>query len=183
MIKTIISPSLSIFLLMSYLPGLSGLPISLLSLKLANGGSERRLADVLRTEDALPSPPRRRTTARRRRRVFREKKFKARLAEKPTRSYVGRVILGTLNEDWRNDMRAVRPRPVFTGVALAIAAVTTFSMVDTSLAKTKNHHETSTAHPQPYLLPYYVRPSYMQPWYVQPSDVRSGADRQLQGRF
>jgi hypothetical protein len=80
-------------------------------------------------------------------------------------------------------MRVVRPRPVSTGVALAIAAIMTFSMADTSLAKTKKHHETATAQPQPYVQPYYVQPSYVQPWYVQPSDVRSGADRQLQGRF
>jgi hypothetical protein len=81
-------------------------------------------------------------------------------------------------------MRVVRP--VFTGVALAIAGIMTFSMPDTALAKTKKHHE--TALPQPYVQPYYVQPSYVQPsyvqpWYVQPSDVRSGADRQLQGRF
>jgi hypothetical protein len=73
-------------------------------------------------------------------------------------------------------MRVVRP--VFTGMALAIAGTMTFSMTDAALAKTKRHQETSTAQPQPE-----VRPLYVHPWYVQPSDVRSGADRQLQGRF
>jgi hypothetical protein len=77
-------------------------------------------------------------------------------------------------------MRIVRS--VFTGMALAIAGVMTFSMSDTALAKTKKHHETFTAQPQPEVLPLYL-PSYVHPWYVQPSDVRSGADRQLQGRF
>jgi hypothetical protein len=61
-----------------------------------------------------------------------------------------------------NDMRIVRQ--VFTGMALAIAAIMTFSMADTALAKTKKQ-DTSTQ-PQ-----------------VQSSEVRSGADRQLQGRF
>jgi hypothetical protein len=79
-------------------------------------------------------------------------------------------------------MRVMRPRPVFTGVAL-VAGIMTFGLADTALAKTRKHHDISTAPPQPYLQPYYVRPSYVQPWYVQPSDVRSGADRQLQGRF
>jgi hypothetical protein len=73
-------------------------------------------------------------------------------------------------------MRIVRP--VFTGMALAIAGIMTFTMADTALAKTKKHHETSTAQPQPE-----VQPLYVQRWHVQPSDVRSGADRQLQGRF
>ena len=63
-----------------------------------------------------------------------------------------------------NDMRILRP--VFTGMALAIAAIMTFSMADTALAKTKKQQETSTAQPQ-----------------VQSSEVRSGSDRQLQGRF
>ena len=63
-------------------------------------------------------------------------------------------------------MRIVRP--VFNGMALAIAGVMTFSMADTALAKTKKHEETSTAQSQPQ---------------VRPSDVHSGADRQLQGRF
>ena len=61
-------------------------------------------------------------------------------------------------------MRIVRP--VFTGMALAIAGIMTFSMADTALAKTKKQQETSTSPPQ-----------------VQSSEVHSGADRQLQGRF
>lgn len=65
-----------------------------------------------------------------------------------------------------NDMRIVRT--VFTGMALAIAGVMTFSMADTALAKTKKHEETSTTQSPPQ---------------VQSSEVRSGADRQLQGRF
>ena len=60
-------------------------------------------------------------------------------------------------------MRVVKP--VFTGMALAIAAIMTFSMADTALAKTKKQQDTSTQ-PQ-----------------VQSSEVHSGADRQLQGRF
>jgi hypothetical protein len=64
-------------------------------------------------------------------------------------------------------MRVVTP--VFTGMALAIAGTMTFSMADTALAKTKKHEETSTTQSQP--------PQ------VQSSEVRSGADRQLQGRF
>ena len=63
-------------------------------------------------------------------------------------------------------MRIVRP--VFTGMALAIAGIMTFSMADTALAKTKKHQETSTEQSQTQ---------------VQSSEVRSGADRQLQGRF
>lgn len=59
-------------------------------------------------------------------------------------------------------------RPVFTG-ALAIAGIMTFSMADEALAKTKKHQETSTTQSQP--------PQ------VQSSEVHSGADRQLQGRF
>ena len=59
-------------------------------------------------------------------------------------------------------MRIVRS--VFTGMALAIAGIMTFSMADTALAKTKKH--TSTTQPQ-----------------VQSSEFHSGADRQLQGRF
>jgi hypothetical protein len=43
-----------------------------------------------------------------------------------------RIILRILNEDWRNDMRNLRP--VFTGMALAIAGIMTFSMADTALA-------------------------------------------------
>jgi hypothetical protein len=78
-------------------------------------------------------------------------------------------------------MRIVRP--VFTGMALAIAGIMAFSMSHTALAKTKKHHEAFTAYPEPEMQPLYVQPSYMRPWYVQPSDVRSGADRQLQGRF
>jgi hypothetical protein len=62
-----------------------------------------------------------------------------------------------------NDMRIVTP--VFTGMALAIAVIMTFSMADTALAKTKKQQDTS-AQPQ-----------------VQSSEVHSGADRQLQGRF
>ena len=61
-------------------------------------------------------------------------------------------------------MRVVRP--VSTGMALAIAGMMTFSMADIALAKTKKREETSTTQPQ-----------------VQSSEVRSGADRQLQGRF
>jgi hypothetical protein len=49
-------------------------------------------------------------------------------------------------------------------MALAIAGIMTFSTADTALAKTK----TSTAQSQPQ---------------VQSSEVHSGADRQLQGRF
>jgi hypothetical protein len=56
--------------------------------------------------------------------------------------------------------------PVFAVMALAIAGVMTFSMADTALAKTKKQQETSTSQPQ-----------------VQSSEVHSGADRQLQGRF
>ncbi len=64
-------------------------------------------------------------------------------------------------------MRIVKP--VFTGMALAIAGIITLSMADRALAKTKKHHEeTSAAQSQPQ---------------VQSSEVRSGADRQLQGRF
>jgi hypothetical protein len=44
-------------------------------------------------------------------------------------------------------MRVVRP--VFTGMALAIAGIVTFSMADTALAKTKKHEETSTTQSQP----------------------------------
>jgi hypothetical protein len=57
--------------------------------------------------------------------------------------------------------------PVFAVMALAIAGVMTFSMADTALAKTKKQQETSTS----------------QPPQVQSSEVHSGADRQLQGRF
>jgi hypothetical protein len=56
-------------------------------------------------------------------------------------------------------------RPGFTGMALAIAGIMTFSMADGALAKTKKQQDTSTQ-PQ-----------------VQSSEVHSGADRQLQGRF
>jgi hypothetical protein len=52
---------------------------------------------------------------------------------------------------------------VFTGMAFAIAGIMTFSMADTALAKTKKQEQTQ---PQ-----------------VQSSEVHSGADRQLQGRF
>jgi hypothetical protein len=48
-------------------------------------------------------------------------------------------------------------------MALAIAGIMTFSMADTALAKTKKQEQTQ---PQ-----------------VQSSEVHSGADRQLQGRF
>jgi hypothetical protein len=61
-------------------------------------------------------------------------------------------------------MRIVRP--VFTGMALAIAGIVTFSMADTALAQTKKQDQTSTAQSQPV-----------------PSDQRFGTDRQLQGRF
>jgi hypothetical protein len=63
-------------------------------------------------------------------------------------------------------MRIVRP--VFTGMALAVAGIMTFSVADTALAKTKKHEETSATQAPPQ---------------VQSSEVRSGADRQLQGRF
>jgi hypothetical protein len=53
-------------------------------------------------------------------------------------------------------------------MALAIAGIMTFSMADTALAKTKKQQETSAAQSQPQ---------------VQSSEVHSGADRQLQGRF
>jgi hypothetical protein len=66
------------------------------------------------------------------------------------------------------DMRIVTP--VFTGMALAIAGIMTFSMGDAALAKTKKHQETSTEQTQ-------AQPQ------VQSSEVHSGADRQLQGRF
>jgi hypothetical protein len=56
-------------------------------------------------------------------------------------------------------------RPVFTGMALAIAGIMTFSMADGALAKTKKQQDTS-AQTQ-----------------VQSSETHSGADRQLQGRF
>jgi hypothetical protein len=68
-------------------------------------------------------------------------------------------------------------RPVFTGMALAIA-VMAFSMSNTVLAKTKKHREAFTARPEPEM-----QPSYVRRWYVRPSDIRSEADRQLQGRF
>jgi hypothetical protein len=68
------------------------------------------------------------------------------------------------DKDWRNAMHIVRP--VFTGMALAIAGIMTFSMADTALAKTKKQTSTEQSQPQ-----------------VQSSEVRSGADRQLQGRF
>jgi hypothetical protein len=64
------------------------------------------------------------------------------------------------------NMRIVRP--LFAGMALAIAGIMTFSMADAALAKTKRHQETFTAQSQPQ---------------VQSSEVHSGADRQLQGRF
>jgi hypothetical protein len=57
-------------------------------------------------------------------------------------------------------------RPVFTGMALAIAGIMTFSMADTALAKTKKETSATQSPPQ-----------------VQSSEVHSGADRQLQGRF
>jgi hypothetical protein len=57
-------------------------------------------------------------------------------------------------------------RPVFTGMALAIAGIMTFSVADTALAKTKKQTSTEQAQPQ-----------------VQSSEYHSGADRQLQGRF
>jgi hypothetical protein len=63
-------------------------------------------------------------------------------------------------------MRIVRP--VFTGMALAIAGIVTFSMADTALAQTKKQDQTSTSTAQ------------SQP---VPSDQRFGTDRQLQGRF
>lgn len=72
-------------------------------------------------------------------------------------------------------------RPVFTGMALAIAGIVIFGMADTALAKTKKHHEAVTAQPQYEVQPSYVLPSY--PSHVQPSYLHSGADRQLQGRF
>jgi hypothetical protein len=56
--------------------------------------------------------------------------------------------------------------PMFTGVAFAIAGITTFSMADSALAQTQKQDQTSTAHSQPL-----------------PSDQRFGTDRQLQGRF
>ena len=62
-------------------------------------------------------------------------------------------------------MRIVRL--AFTGMALAIAGLVTFSLADTALAKTKKHQET-TEQSQPQVLP---------------SDQRFGTDRQLQGRF
>jgi hypothetical protein len=58
-------------------------------------------------------------------------------------------------------MRIVKP--VLTGIALAIAGIMTFSMADTALAKTKKQEQS--------------------PPQVQSSEVHSGADRQLQGRF
>ena len=61
-------------------------------------------------------------------------------------------------------MRTVRR--AFTGMALAIAGITTLSMADTALAQTQKQDQTSTAHSQPL-----------------PSDQRFGTDRQLQGRF
>jgi hypothetical protein len=61
-------------------------------------------------------------------------------------------------------MRIVKP--AFTGMALAIAGITTFSMADTALAQTQKQSQTSAAHSQPV-----------------PSDQRFGTDRQLQGRF
>jgi hypothetical protein len=57
-------------------------------------------------------------------------------------------------------------RPVFTVTALAIAGIVTFSGTDTALAKTKKQTSTEQSQPQ-----------------VQSSEVHSGADRQLQGRF
>jgi hypothetical protein len=54
----------------------------------------------------------------------------------------------------------------FTGMALAIAGITTFSMADTALAQSQKQDQTSTARSQPV-----------------PSDQRFGTDRQLQGRF
>jgi hypothetical protein len=62
-------------------------------------------------------------------------------------------------------MRVVRP--VSTGMALAIAGMMTFSIADTALAKTKKHHEETSATQSQ----------------VLPSDQRFGTDRQLQGRF
>jgi hypothetical protein len=56
--------------------------------------------------------------------------------------------------------------PAFTGMALAIAGITTFSMADTALAQSQKQDQTSTVHSQPV-----------------PSDQRFGTDRQLQGRF
>jgi hypothetical protein len=63
-----------------------------------------------------------------------------------------------------NVMRIVTP--LFTGMALAIAGIMTFSTAGTGLAQTKKQDETSTAQAQP-----------------KPSDQRFGTDRQLQGRF
>lgn len=63
-------------------------------------------------------------------------------------------------------MRIVRP--VFTGMALAIAGIMTFSMADAAFAKTKKDQNTSATQSQPQ---------------VQSSEVHSGADHQLQGRF
>ena len=57
-------------------------------------------------------------------------------------------------------------RLAFTGMALAIAGIITFSIADTALAKTKKQTSTEQSQPQ-----------------VQSSEVHSGADRQLQGRF
>jgi carbamate kinase len=57
---------------------------------------------------------------------------------------------------------------VFTGMALAVAGIMTFSTADTVLAQTKKQDQTSTAQSQPQVLP---------------SDQRFGTDRQLQGRF
>jgi hypothetical protein len=61
-------------------------------------------------------------------------------------------------------------KPVFTGMALAIAGMMTFAMADAALAKTKKQQDTSAAQSQ----------STPQ---VQSSETHSGADRQLQGRF
>jgi hypothetical protein len=54
----------------------------------------------------------------------------------------------------------------FTGMALAIAGIMTFSIADTALAQTKKQDQTSTTQARPL-----------------PSDQRFGTDRQLQGRF
>jgi hypothetical protein len=76
------------------------------------------------------------------------------------------ALYSGIDEERRNDMRIVRP--VFTGMALAIAGIMAISIAGAAHAKTKKHHETSTAQSQPEVLP---------------SDERFGTDRQLQGRF
>jgi hypothetical protein len=60
-------------------------------------------------------------------------------------------------------------KPVLAGTALAIAAMVTFSMADTALAKVKKHDTSSTTQANPDET-------------IRPSDL-GGSDRQLQGRF